>query len=41
MEQDPLPLQDQAEVCDVAATDTVEALKKEKYGLSRAMLKSI
>jgi hypothetical protein len=41
MEQDPLPLQDQAKVMDVAATDTMEAVKKEKDGSSRAMLKSI
>jgi hypothetical protein len=40
MEQDPLLLQDQAEVMDVSA-DKVEALKKRKYGPSRAMLKSI
>ena len=41
MEQDPLLLQDQAKVMDVAAADKVEALKEEKDGLSRAMLKSI
>jgi hypothetical protein len=32
MEQDPLLLQDQAEVMDVVAADKVEALKKEKMG---------
>ena len=41
MEQDPLLLQDEAEVMNVVATDKVEALKKIKYGPSRAMLKSI
>ena len=41
MEQDPSPLQDQAEVMDVAATDKVEVLKKRKDGPSRVMLKSI
>jgi hypothetical protein len=41
MEQDPLLLQDQAEVMDVVAADKVEALKKRKDGPSRAMLKSI
>ena len=41
MEKDPLLLQDQAEVVDAAANDKVEALKKEKDGASRAMLKSI
>jgi hypothetical protein len=41
MDQDPLLLQDQAKVMDASAADTVEALKKEKYGPSRAMLKSI
>jgi hypothetical protein len=41
MEQDPLLLQDQAEVMDAAAADKVEALKKRKDGPSRAMLKSI
>jgi hypothetical protein len=41
MEQDPLLLQDQAEVMDVVAADKVEVLKKEKDGPSRAMLKSI
>jgi hypothetical protein len=32
MEQDPLLLQDQAEVMDVVAADKVEALKNEKMG---------
>jgi hypothetical protein len=41
MEQDPLLLQDQAEVMDVVVADKVEALKKRKDGPSRAMLKSI
>jgi hypothetical protein len=41
MEKDPLLLQDQAEVMDVVAADKVEALKKEKDGPSRAMLKLI
>jgi hypothetical protein len=42
MEQDLLLLQDQAEVMDAAAAaDKVEALKKEKDGPSRAMLKLI
>jgi hypothetical protein len=41
MEKDSLLLQDQVEVMDAAAGDKVEALKKEKDGPSRAMLKSI
>jgi hypothetical protein len=41
MEQDPLLLQDQAEVMDVVVADKVEELKKRKDGPSRAMLKSI
>ena len=41
MEQDPFLLQDQAEVMDVFAANKVEALKKRKYGPSRAMLKLI
>jgi hypothetical protein len=41
MEQDPSLLQDQAEVMDVVVADKVEALKKRKYGPSRAILKSI
>jgi hypothetical protein len=41
MEQDPFLLQDQAEVTNAAAVDKVEALKKEKDGPYRAMLKSI
>jgi hypothetical protein len=41
MEQDPFLLQDQAEVMDFVVADKVEALKKRKDGLSRAMLKSI
>jgi hypothetical protein len=41
MEQDPLLLQDLAEVMDTVASDKVEVLKKEKDGPSRAMLKSI
>ena len=32
MEQDPLLLQDQAEMMDVIAADKVEALKEEKMG---------
>jgi hypothetical protein len=34
-------LQDQAEVMDIVVADKVEALKKEKYGPSMAMIKSI
>ena len=34
MEQDPLLLQDQAKVMDVAAADKVEALKNERMGPS-------
>jgi hypothetical protein len=41
MEQDPLLLQNQAEVMDVVAADKVEAFKKRKDGPFRAMLKSI
>jgi hypothetical protein len=41
MEQEPSPIQDQAEVMDAAASDKVEALKERNYGPSRAMLKSI
>jgi hypothetical protein len=41
MEKDPSMLQDQAEAMDVAAIENVEALKKTKYGPSRAILKSI
>jgi hypothetical protein len=41
MEQDPLLLQDQAEVMDDATADKVEVLQQEKDGPSRAMLKSI
>jgi hypothetical protein len=41
MEQDPLLLQDQAEVMDATIVDKVEALKKRKDGPSRDMLKSI
>jgi hypothetical protein len=41
MEKYPLLLQDQTEVMDASTTDQVEALKKVKYGPSRAMLKSI
>jgi hypothetical protein len=41
MEQEPSPIQDQAEVMDVVAADKVEVLKGRKDGPSRAMLKSI
>jgi hypothetical protein len=41
MEQEPSPIQDQAEVMYVVAADKVEALKGRKDGPSRAMLKSI
>jgi hypothetical protein len=41
MEQDPSLLQDQAEVMDATIADKVEALKKRKYGPTKAMLKLI
>ena len=41
MEQEPSPIQDQAEVMYAAAADKVEALKGRKDGPSRAMLKLI
>jgi hypothetical protein len=41
MEQEPSPIQNQAEVMDATAADKVEALKGRKDGPSRAMIKSI
>jgi len=41
MEQDSSLLQDEVKVMDAIVADKVEALKKRKYGPSKAMLKLI